>query len=144
MGGMVGGVSLYLFVSLFYDTASGTEAMEIAYCLLSHVTDLLLISSPESEYNPYGETMTILTAWTYEAVPWRSFFLVATLLFVTVVANNTFTFPQNFSFATATSSYQVEGAWNEDGKSRGQSVKMSALARRFLAPNCRLLCERLC
>jgi hypothetical protein len=62
--------------------------------------------------------MTFLTACKYdEAVLWRSFLLVTMPLLVKVVANNTFIFPQNFSFSVANYSYQVEGGWNEGGKS---------------------------
>jgi hypothetical protein len=61
--------------------------------------------------------MTFLTACKHdEAVLWRSFLFVAMLLLVEVVANNTFIFPRNFLFSVATSSYQVEGGWNESGK----------------------------
>lgn len=61
--------------------------------------------------------MTFITTCKYdEPVPWRYSLLAAMLLRVTVVANNTFIFPQNFSFAAASSSYQVEGGWNEGGK----------------------------
>jgi hypothetical protein len=63
--------------------------------------------------------MKFLSACKYdEAAPWK-ILLVAMLQRVTVVANNSFKFPQNFSFSVATSSYQVEGGWNEGGKTRG-------------------------
>ncbi|KAJ8963463.1 hypothetical protein NQ318_018946 [Aromia moschata] len=42
------------------------------------------------------------------------------VLFVTIfslaIAENNLTFPADFLFGVATASYQVEGAWNEDGK----------------------------
>ena len=33
-------------------------------------------------------------------------------------------FPKDFAWGTATAAYQVEGAWNEDGKAEGHVIAM--------------------
>jgi hypothetical protein len=78
--------------------------------------------------------MQDITACKYYKVLWGILLLVATLLPVTIAVNNTLRFPPNFTFSVATSSYQVEGGWNEDGKSRGWIAEMAPPASPFLRP----------
>jgi hypothetical protein len=105
----------YLFVQVFHDPASDMGVMGRFSSRL--VTSFFF---PELQKNSHDQTMKLLAACRYVgADPWRICLLVATLLHATDAANNTFRFPQNFSFSAATSSYQVEGGWNEGGKSLG-------------------------
>ena len=51
------------------------------------------------------------------APEWTIFAVVASLLSAATAADDFYygDFPPDFAWGTATASYQIEGAWNEDG-----------------------------
>jgi hypothetical protein len=62
--------------------------------------------------------MTVPATYTCAAVAWKTLIFSVILQRISVIADNNFTFPDGFLFGVATSAYQVEGGWNEDGEFR--------------------------
>ncbi|CAG9836031.1 unnamed protein product [Diabrotica balteata] len=62
-------------------------------------------------------------------------YVVFTFLLSNAIADDNTKFPDGFSFGAATSAYQIEGAWNEDGKGEGNWDRVAHTIPNFIYHN---------